>query len=362
MKFQKKTIIIGTAIVTCISAIITTSYTLIQRTPKVLNKTVIAKLNGVDITISQIEPKMQAIYAKANDETKGNPMNNKETKNFIIEERKNALNNLIEEQIIQDKFSTFKIAQSDIDLLYDKSLNKFIEQADNNKAKGLEKFNEALQREGYVDSNSYKEFLKMQLENKALFDSILNNVPKVTLSEAQTYYNENKDQYIKPSGANIYQIVVETEQEAQTLRKQFLEETAELSDVQDKLKVFEKLASTNNIDDTKSINGSLGYIYHSSNTYVSNFMDAVKSLKKDGDISNVINSKTNSYSVYNILFATQVNLAPVETSFKDANKDNALIIDLQEQKNEQAIQNTLIEWKNSANIEILTDKLDYRIY
>lgn len=358
MKSVKR--IVGIAVVAAVVAIIGVSAGMIQKTPKAVQNTVVGKVYGNDITVAQIEPQMQQVYATVEQQVQGNPMENADAKKFIIQQRENAVNSEIINQIIPKEIEAQKItvSQEEIDAAYQKELDGFIQQAGNDKTKGTDAFNAALKQAGLTEA-TFKDRIKTQLEDQKLTESITKSVPAPTEAQAQSYYNENKSQFTKPAGAQVYQIVVDSEAKANELRTQFLNETKGMTNTADKLKVFEKLASANNVDSTKNTGGSLGYIDYSSTTYVPAFMDAVKSLKAAGDVSGVINSKTDSYNVYNIVFVSQVNAESTTEPF-DQVKDQ-IIQTITQQQQQQAVQAKLKEWEKAAGAEVYTNKLDYAI-
>ncbi|MGL4741883.1 MAG: peptidyl-prolyl cis-trans isomerase [Sarcina sp.] len=358
MKSVKR--IVGIAVVAAVVAVIGVSAGMIQKTPEAVQNTVVGKVYGNNITIAQIEPQMQQVYATVEQQVQGNPMENADAKKFIIQQRENAVNSEIVNQIIPKEIEAQKItvSQAEIDAAYQKELDGFIQQAGNDKTKGTEAFNAALKQAGLTEA-TFKDRLKTQLEDQKLTESITKAVPAPTEADAQSYYNENKSQFTKPAGAQVYQIVVDSEAKANELRTQFLNETKGMTNAADKLKVFEKLASANNVDSTKNTGGSLGYIDYSSTSYVPAFMDAVKSLKAAGDVSAVVNSKTDSYNVYNIVFVSQVNAQPATEAF-DQVKDQILQTITQQQQ-QQAVQAKLKEWEKAAGAEVYTSKLDYAI-
>ncbi|MGL5634214.1 MAG: peptidyl-prolyl cis-trans isomerase [Sarcina sp.] len=358
MKSVKR--IVGIAVVAAVVAIIGVSAGMIQKTPQAVQNTVVGKVYGNNITVAQIEPQMQQVYATVEQQVQGNPMENADAKKFIIQQRENAVNSEIVNQIIPKEIEAQKItvSQADIDAAYQKELDGFIQQAGNDKTKGTDAFNAALKQAGLTEA-TFKDRIKTQLEDQKLTESITKSVPAATEAQAQSYYNENKSQFTKPAGAQVYQIVVDSEAKANELRTQFLNETKGMTNTADKLKVFEKLASANNVDSTKSTGGSLGYIDYSSTTYVPAFMDAVKSLKAAGDVSGVINSKTSSYNVYNIVFVSQVNAEATTEPF-DQVKDQ-IMQTINQQQQQQAIQTQLKAWEKAAGAEVYTNKLDYAI-
>lgn len=361
MKSVKR--IIGILVVLAVVIAIAITSGMVKKTPEAIQKMAIGKVNGTDITVADISKQMQSVYQTVASEVQGNPMDNAQGKKYILQAREQAVNNIINEKIAEQQIAAEKITvtQQQIDDAYNQQVDEFIKQAGGDKEKGTQAFDQALQQAGYANADAFKADIKTSLEDQALIKTITDKVPKVTEADAQTYYNENKSQYTKPAGAQVYQIVVDSQAEADKLRNEYLEETKGMTNVQDKLAVFKKLATANNVDSTKSTGGSLGYIDYNSTTYVPAFIDAVKSLKQAGDVSAVVNSKTSSYSVYNIIFVSEVNAEPTVQPFADANKDDAIVQKLQQEKNQQAVTAQLDAWRKAAGAEVYTSKLDYPV-
>ena len=136
-----------------------------------------------------------------------------------------------------------------------------------------------------------------------------------------------------------------------------------MTDVNEKLAVFEKIASANNIDATKETKGKLAFIPYDSKSYAPEFMTAVDSLKKAGDVSAVVNSKgqgqNGEYSVYNFAFASEVVTTSTYKTFDSVKSE--IMTNLKQQKDEQAINAKLLEWEKAAGGEVFTKKLDYAV-
>lgn len=357
--------IVGVAVVIAAVATVAIGSGMIQKTPEAVQKTVVGKVYNKEITVSQVDsnPQMQQLYSMVESQVQGNPMDNAQAKKTIVSSREQTVNSIIEQDIIKQQVIDQKITATDaeVDAEYNKELDQFIQQAGGDKTKGTAAFNEALKSSKYKDEAGFKAAIKEQLPEQKVISNVINAVPKVTTAEAETYYNENKSQYTQEPGADVYQIVVDSKEKADQLRSQFLEETKGMTNVQDKLAVFSKLATANNVDNTKTTGGSLGYVKYSDTNLVPAFMDAVKGLKQAGDVSAVVNSKTSSYNVYNIVFVSQVNTEATVTPFATVNKDNALVDKLYQQKQQQAFTTKLAEWKKAAGAEVYTSKLDYAL-
>ncbi|MGL5575705.1 MAG: SurA N-terminal domain-containing protein [Sarcina sp.] len=357
--------IVGIAVVIAVVAGVAISAGMVQKTPESVQKMAIGKIYGKDITVSQIEPQMQQVYSMISSQVQGNPMDNPQAKEMIIKSREQAVNSVMMNDVIQNQITEQKIVATpaDIDKAYNEVLDGYIKQENGDKTKGTEAFNAALKQAGLTEA-TYKEQLKSAVERQMLGDKITKDVPAITEADAQTYYNENKSQFVdKAAGAEVYQVVVNTQAEADKLRNQYLEETKGMTDVNQKLAVFEKIASANNIDATKETKGKLAFIPYDSTSYAPEFMKAVDSLKQAGDVSAVVNSKgqgqSGSYSVYNFAFASSVVPTSTYKSFDSVKSE--IMTNLKQQKDEQAINAQLAAWEKAAGGEVYTSKLGYPV-
>lgn len=357
--------IVGIAVVIAAVTGIAISSGMVKKTPESIQKMAIGEIYGKDITVSEIQPQMQQLYAMIEGQVQGNPMDNPQTKEMIIKSREQAVNSLIMDEIVKKQIAEQKIVatQADIDKQYNEVLESYIKQAGGDKTKGTEEFNAALKQAGLTEA-TYKDRLKLAIEKQMLAEKITKDIPAITEKDAQTYYNENKSQFVdKAAGAEVYQVVVNTQAEADKLRNQYLEETKGMTDVNQKLAVFEKIASANNIDGTKETKGKLAFIPYDSKSYAPEFMKAVDSLKQAGDVSAVVNSKgqgqNGEYSVYNFAFASSVVPTSTYKSFDSVKSE--IMTNLKQQKDEQAINAKLLEWEKAAGGEVFTKKLGYDI-
>lgn len=357
--------IVGIAVIIAVVAGVAISAGMVQKTPESIQKMAIGKINGKDITVSQIQPQMQQLYSMISSQVQGNPMDNAQAKEMIIKGREQAVKGVMSEDIMKQQIAAQKIVATpaDVDKAYNEVLDSYIKDANGDKAKGTANFEAALKQAGLTEA-TYKEQLKEPVEQQMLFAKITKDIPAITEADAQTYYNENKSQFVdKAAGAEVYQVVVNTQAEADKLRNQYLEETKGMTDVNQKLAVFEKIASANNIDATKETKGKLAFIAYDSTSYAPEFMKAVDSLKQAGDVSAVVNSKgqgqSGEYSVYNFAFASSVVPTSTYKSFDSVKAE--IMAQLKQQKDQQAINAQFAAWEKAAGGEVYTSKLDYPV-
>lgn len=350
--------IIGVAVVLAVVATAAITSGMVQKTPEAVQKTVLGKVYGNNITVADIEPGMQQVYAILSQQAQGNLMDNPEAKKIVIQQRQNQVENkiiqaIVDKQIVAQKIN---ITQAQIDAAYNEALDPVIKKY--GQAEGKKSFDETLQSQGLTEA-TYKESLKKELEVKALIANMTKGI-NITEADAQTYYNENKDkEYTKQPGADVYDIVVNSKEEADKILAEYKSQTAGMTNVEDKLKVFSSLASANNIDSSKSTGGLLGYVPYDSTTYQAPFMDAVKGLKNNGDVSAVVENKGSNGSVYNIAFVNGINTKATVEPFDSVK--TKIMETLTENAQNAAVTKQMDAWKKEAGAEVYTSRLDYPI-
>ncbi|WP_297518793.1 SurA N-terminal domain-containing protein [uncultured Clostridium sp.] len=358
--------IVGIAVIIAVVAGVAISAGMVKKTPEAVQNMAIGKIFGTDITVSQIEPRMQQIYGMISQQVQGNPMDNPQAKEMIVKAREQAVNGVMTEKVFENQIKEQKIVptQAEIDKAYQGEIDRFITNAKGDKTKGMENFNAALKQSGLTEA-TLKAQIVPQLAQQLLIEKLTKDLPKITDADAQSYYNENKTQYVdKAAGAEVYQVVVGSKEEADKLRTQYLAETKGMTDVNQKLAVFEKIATANNTDGTKETKGKLGFIDYNSKSVVPAFAAAVDSLKKAGDLSEVVNSQGTGqdgkpYNVYNFAFAASV--VPTAT-YKSFDDEKATIIKTMTQQQEsKVVQPKITEWEKAAGGEVYTSKLNYAV-
>jgi peptidyl-prolyl cis-trans isomerase C len=144
---------------------------------------------------------------------------------------------------------------------------------------------EVLYREAIKKGLDKKKEIMVKVENfrrammiDALLEEELRKKGDVSENDIQQYYKENEDQFTEPKEVKIRHIFVTTE----PILKEVLTRLS-------RGESFEKLASTYNVDKSREVGGSLGYIKRGQLAPLfGQFEEASFSLKKKGDISEVV--------------------------------------------------------------------------
>lgn len=179
---------------------------------------------------------------------------------LVQEHGEQVLNSLIGEKVVQLEIEKQNIEIKEEDI--QKEIDQLIEYYG-----GEERFNEALKYQGYT-MDDMKKSIEINMQIKKLLESDI----EVSEEEIADFFEENKESLAQGEQVSARHILVETEEEAEDIRKKLLEGGD-----------FAELAKEYSLDEgTKIVGGSLGYFSRGKN--VPSFDEAAFSLEK-GEIS-----------------------------------------------------------------------------
>lgn len=317
---------------------------MIAKTPEAIQKETLAKVGDKKITRGDLDKVMESKYQQYEQQYGKDYMSNPQVKAQVEQEKKTMLNSLVDRDVVIGMGEKEKWISSDSEI--NKEVDKNFNEMKNNlkKAYGIKddkQFNELLKSSGYADEAAYKKELKQQvIYNSILTKHVFNNI-KVTDADAKKYYDTNKEKFTVQPGADVYNIVLPDKATAEKVRK-------EIENGGD----FKKLAAKYNTDSTKTTGGSLGYIPYNSTQYVKEFMEAVKKLKKDGELSQPVKTQFGYHIIKVEGIKTKAQVQPF-----DKVKDT-IIKQLTSQKQEAAYTDTIKKWKDELGVKIYEDKLN----
>ncbi|MGL4848498.1 MAG: peptidylprolyl isomerase [Clostridium sp.] len=312
---------------------------MIQKTPEAIQKEALAKVGDHDITRGDLDKAMAPTLAMVKKQYGDNFMENSQVKQQYIQMEEQTLNLLVDQQIVLQEAPKLKTMPSEADLT--KQVNEQI-QAMIKQFGGQEAFDNALKQE-----NTTQAELETQIKDNIIIENTLQkavyDTVKVTPEQAQEYYNKNKMLYTtKESGADVSHILVKTKEEADKIE-------AELK--KDNGKNFAELAKKDSQDPgSKDKGGSLGWVPYDSTQLVEPFMNGMRTLTKDGQISAPVQSQFG----WHIIKVENVKLA--YQPFKDVQK--TIIDTLTKQEQQTKLQSSLETWKKELDVKVYTDKLN----
>ena len=317
---------------------------MIAKTPEAIQNETIAKVGDKKITKGDLDKLMESKYQQYEQQYGKDYMSNPQVKAQVEQEKKMMLDSLVNRDVVIGMGEKEKWIPSDSEI--NKEVDKNFNEMKNNlkKAYGIKddkQFNELLKSSGYADEAAYKKELSQQvIYNSILTKHVFNNI-NVTEADAKKYYDTNKEKFTVQPGADVYQIITKDKKDIEKAEK-------ELKDGEK----FSKVAEKYNIDGTKTTGGSLGYIPYNSTQYVKEFMDAVKKLKKDGEVSQPVKSQFGYHIIKVEGIKTKAQVQPF-----DKVKDQ-IMKQLKGQKQETAYTDTIKKWKDELGVKIYEDKLN----
>ncbi|WP_127837163.1 peptidylprolyl isomerase [Clostridium prolinivorans] len=298
---------------------------MIEKTDEAIKKSPVAKFNNETITRGQLDEKMADYIAEIKKQYGENYVNNAEAKETLLSQKKQVLEQMINEKIIYKKASEKNLTATDEEI--SKKIDEFKKDMDEEILKNLYGF-----KEGYNDPE-FKEYIKSNITLEKLINEETKDL-KVEDKEIQDYYNSNQNKFTeKPNRYNVARIVVNTEDEAKKVKERI-----------EKGEDFAKIAKEVSIDtSSKDKGGDLGFLEYNDTNYGSNFMINVMGLK-EGAISNPFQDTT-GWNVVKMIKKEEYPVKKLET-VKDEIKKTLL-----EQKKSQKFNEIFSKWKEEAKVK-----------
>lgn len=140
-----------------------------------------------------------------------------------------------------------------------------------------EAFKTFLEGQGMTEEE-FREYLRENIAIGQVMETVTKDVT-VTDEDVAKFYEENKAQFTTRPGAEMSHILVEKEEDAKKIKKEY-----------DGGKAFADLAAEYGTDGTKSTGGSLGFIEYDSVQYDADFLAGAKALK-EGEVSEPVKTQ-----------------------------------------------------------------------
>ncbi len=320
---------------------------MIEKTPEAIQNTVLATVGNEKITKGDLDKEMAGYTAQLKQQYGEDYENNSQVKDQLQQAKKQELDSLVTQKILLQKATELNLKPSDDEL--NSKVNETINQY---KAQYPEEgqFESVLEQNGLTE-DQLRDLIKNQNIMQAVQEDILKDI-SVTDDDVQTYYNENKDsKYTQGAGATASHILIaEKASDGSIDYDASLKKANDLKAKLDSGADFATLAKENSADPgSKDNGGSLGFVAYNSTQLVAEFMDGFKNLK-EGEISAPVKSQFG----YHIIKATGLKDSQV-TPF-DQVKDEIKSTLLQ-QKQGDAFNSKIAEWKTELNVKTYEDKL-----
>lgn len=320
---------------------------MIEKTPEAIQNTVLATVGNEKVTKGDLDKEMGQYDAQLKQQYGADYANNPQVKDQLQQAKKQGLDKLVTQKILLQKATELNLKPSDDEL--NKKADDTISQY---KAQYPEEgqFESALEQSGLTE-DQLRDLIKNQAVMQAVQDDILKDVT-VTDDDVKTYYDENKDtKFTQGAGATVAHILIaEKASDGSVDYDASLKKANDIKAKLDSGSDFATLAKDNSADPgSKDKGGSLGFVAYTSKDLVPEFVEGFKNLK-EGEISAPVKSQYG----YHIIKATGLKNSEV-TPFEQV-KDQ-IKSSLSQQKQGDAFNSKITEWKTDLKVKTYEDKL-----
>lgn len=319
---------------------------MIEKTPESIKNTVLAEVGKEKITKGDLDNELKQTIESLKQKYGEDYENNAQIKDQLKQMKQQYITQMVNEKLMLQEADSLGVSPSEDEL--NSEVDKNIETL---KAQYPEEgqFEQLLEANGFTE-DSFRDYQKKQTLMSKVYQEIIKDV-NVSDDDITTYYNENKDsKYSQGAGATASHILISTKKDDGSIDYDKSLETA--NEVKAKLDAggdFAELAKQYSTDGSKDSGGSLGFVTYDKANYDADFLAGLKSLK-EGEISKPIKTQFG----YHIIKATGLKSAQV-TPLSDVKDD--IKSELLQQKQTEAFNAKIEEWKQSVNVKTYDDRL-----
>lgn len=287
---------------------------------------IVAKVGDEVITVRDVEAQVSYEMAimQLQYQYEASYFESEEGKQFIKDRKKEIVDYIIKNKVALVKGRELKLepTQAEVEAEYKATKAAYPTE---------DAFNAALKDTGLTETG-YKQQIKDNMTIKNLMNKVSKEIT-VTDEEIKSYYEAHRADYVLAPGANMYHILVATEEEAKNVKAEYEKGTS-----------FEELAKKYGTDGTKDLGGALGYIEYDSRAYDQDFLNGAKALK-EGEVSAPVKTQFG----YHLIKVTDVHKDVYTTPLEEVKESvkAAVISD----KTTPAIYKQIEKWQAEMNIE-----------
>ncbi len=313
---------------------------LVEETQESIDGTVLAEVAGEAITQMDVDKEAES-YMDSLKVTYGEDiLEQEEGKEVVMQLKVDILNSLVEMKIIDMKVEESGM-ETDTEEI-NASIDERIEQVKEAYKEEEGAYEAALTDAGFTEE-TYYDFVKKDIIRQNYYLQLMEDV-SVTDEDIKSYYEENKEQYMTPAGANIYHIYFGTDDAAKA------EAEKALKLIKEEGREFAEVAEEFGNDLSAESGGLLGYYPYENEELYADFMDHVKKLGEN-EVSDVVESTAG----YHIIKVDGVQAEAVQQELEDVEVSIASSLEV-EKKNEKYA-SSMEEWKKEYSVKIFEDKI-----
>jgi foldase protein PrsA len=313
---------------------------LVEETPESIEGTVLAEVGEDKITQKDVDAESVS-YMDSLKVTYGDDiLEQEEGKEVVMQLKVDILNSLVEMKIIDKKVEESGMETDSEEITA--AIDERIEQVKAAYVAEEGTYEAALTDAGFTEE-TYYEFVKQDIIRQQYYTTLMEDIT-VTDEDIEAYYEENKETYMTPAGANIYHIFFGTDDAAKA------EAEAVLKLIKEDGRDFAEVAEEFGNDMSAEEGGLLGYYAYENEELHADFMEHVKPLKEN-EISDVVQSSAG----YHIIKVDNVQTEAVQQDLEEAKVAISSTLDV-EMKNEKYA-SLIEEWKEEYDVKIFEDKI-----
>lgn len=343
MKTWKKLVIV---IVAGVAAIGGVCLTMVEKTEAAMRKTVVAVVNDENITLGEVNDNLKGLYTSLETQYGTDYLKDSQIQSYILYQRQSMLSSLVQEKVMVLQAEKLGIVPSEDELTtqVDSKMEELKEYLGDNYEEYIETYGEA----------SVREMFRSSIICEILEDYMIKDVT-ASDEEVETYYTENKENYLNYGSSDIKELVFKTEEEANKASEAIKNgETTFDALYAEYESNAEKASKEDATDEDKSLPMArdLGTISYDSTTYSSTFMDAIETITENGGVSEVV-SYDSEYVILqgnNIIATTDM---PLDDELKEKIREKVLY-----NKQVDVMTEGLAAWEKEFSAETYMKKLE----
>lgn len=313
---------------------------LVEETPESIEGTVLAEVGDEKITQKDVDTEAVS-YMDSLKVTYGEDILEQEEGKEVVKQLKvDILNSLVEMKIIDKKVEESGMETDTEEIT--KAIEERIEQVKQAYKAEEGAYEKALEDAGFTEE-TYYEFVKKDVIRQKYYVKLMEDVT-VTKDDVKAYYEENKEAFMTPPGANIYHIYFGTDDAAKAEAEEVLKMIKEDG------KDFAEAAEEFGNDMSAEAGGLLGYYAYDNQELYADFMEHVKALEEN-EISDVVKSSAG----YHIIRVDGVQKEAVQQSLEEV--EVSINSNLQTEMKNEKYASSMEEWKEEYNVKIYEDRI-----
>ena len=323
---------------------------LVERTEESKGKTVLAKIGKKKITKDDLDKEIQTYLDQYKEQYGDDFETNESLKDTLKTMRQQKLDQLVTNEVLMQNKDKLGVNPTDEELQseLDERISYYKDSCGSD-----DEYKEFLKSYGY-DEDSFAEMMKEGIILEKIYEAMFDDL-EVSDEEIETYYNDNKDQYVSKPGADVTHLLFQPEKDEQGNVVAGGEEAAKaLAD-----KAREKAVAGTSLKDLSTSDEfkdkckyeDLGRVAFENSGMVQEFEDAFKVLPAN-QVSEVVKTSFGYHIIYNTAVYQTEEQQPLDDKLKEDIKATLL-----NQKQQEEYDSKIEELKEKVKAKVYEDRL-----